>query len=79
MCSSDLDAELREVADEHADHELAEHRGLADALGRVAADFGGGKNDSEREDDERQRVDMGRSGRRLEERLAETESYAAVH
>jgi hypothetical protein len=56
-----VNSDQRQIADEHADDELTEYRGLADPLSHVATELGGGKNDGERQHDRRQRIVVGRS------------------
>jgi len=58
-----IDADQRQIADEHPEDELAEHGGLSNALRDVATDLGCGENDGEREHDGRKRIAVG-CGRR---------------
>ena len=50
------DAGEVEAAEDDARHELAEHRGLADPRGEMAAELGRGQDDGQREDDRRDGV-----------------------
>src|SRR6185295_1202984 len=43
------EAEERQVADRHAEEELAEHRRLLDALEELAAELGGAQDDHQRQ------------------------------
>jgi len=62
------DAEQRQVADEHPDDKLAEHRRWVDALSGIATELSDSEYDGERQHDRSQCVAVRRSGRSLEER-----------